>query len=385
MRSFLPILLCIFFFSRSSAQDTVYARKVIRFLTSKSCFGRGYVKNGLAVAAGYIVSEIKKSNAQPLFGESYLQPFRFNVNTFPGKMKLRIDGHELKPGVDFIVDPSCGSYKGTVKLYREDSTLYASHGADLVSLSLKRKLTFSVSDHAEGCKIQLLNTAAYGKELTAAIHIESKVEAGFLSNNIGAFFPGTRNSDSMIVFSAHYDHLGGMGKGTFFPGANDNASGTSMVLDLIRYYKAHPPAYKTVFLFFAGEEAGLLGSRHFVQQSLDGASGFDLHRIKFLVNLDLLGTGDDGIMVVNGAVFQKEFETLLRLNREQELIKEIRKRGKASSSDHYWFYEAGVPCFFIYTMGGIKAYHDVYDLEKTLPLTDYGDVFRLLTAFVQQF
>ena len=98
----------------------------------------------------------------------------------------------------------------------------------------------------------------------------------------------------------------------------------------------------------------------------------------------MLGTGEDGIMVVNGAIHQKEFDLLNKINEEKNLVKEIRKRGKASNSDHYYFSEAGVPCFFIYTMGGIKAYHDVYDIEKTLPLTDYGDVFKLITEFVER-
>jgi hypothetical protein len=87
-------------------------------------------------------------------------------------------------------------------------------------------------------------------------------------------------------------------------------------------------------------------------------------------------------MVTNGYTFEKEFNLLTEINKEQNLVKEIKRRGKAHNSDHYWFTEAGVPSFFIYTLGGIKAYHDVYDVEKTLPLTDYVDVFKLLTEFV---
>ena len=60
----------------------------------------------------------------------------------------------------------------------------------------------------------------------------------------------------------------------------------------------------------------------------------------------------------------------------------VKKRGKAAISDHYPFSEAGVPCFYIYTMGGIQAYHDVYDVAETLPLTEFEDIFRLLTDFV---
>ena len=89
-------------------------------------------------------------------------------------------------------------------------------------------------------------------------------------------------------------------------------------------------------------------------------------------------------MVVNGSLYQEAFGTLNKINQELHLVPEIKKRGKAANSDHYWFTEAGVPCFFIYTMGGIKAYHDVFDKEETLPLTRYKEVFLLLTRFSDQ-
>ena len=111
----------------------------------------------------------------------------------------------------------------------------------------------------------------------------------------------------------------------------------------------------------------------------------DLAKIKFLINLDLLGTGDDGIMVVNGALYQEQFERLKKINTSGDFVPQIKKRGKAANSDHYWFTERGVPCFFIYTMGGIAAYHDVRDRPETLPLTRYKNVFRLLTTFIATF
>jgi len=65
-------------------------------------------------------------------------------------------------------------------------------------------------------------------------------------------------------------------------------------------------------------------------------------------------------------------------------LTEIKKRGKAANSDHYWFSEKGIPSFFIYLRGGIKAYHDVYDVSKTLPLTKFTDSFRLIHDFVDE-
>ena len=86
-----------------------------------------------------------------------------------------------------------------------------------------------------------------------------------------------------------------MGKKTYFPGGNDNASGTSMVLNLMEYYSnpINKPRYTIVFILFAGEEAGLLGSEYYTTHPTK-----DLNKIKFLLNLDLMGTGEEGMMVV---------------------------------------------------------------------------------------
>ncbi|MBA2610342.1 MAG: M28 family peptidase [Bacteroidetes bacterium] len=381
MRSAILIFLFLISFKTLLAQDTTYARGVIKFLTSKKCFGRGYLNNGLDVAAKYIASELKANKAQPFFPTGYFQWFDFNVNTFPNKVNVKINNKFLKPGIDYIISPESGTVKGKYTVLKKDSVTYIANNMALpISVKIKKKLTYSVATHSVvGCTIDLLSESAPENISNIEVNIESKVLTKYINKNICAFIPGKINNDTVMVFSAHYDHLGGMGKATFFPGANDNASGVSVLLNLVKYYQKNPPKYKTVFIFFAGEEAGLIGSHYFVDSKV-----LDLTKIKFLVNLDLLGTGDEGIMVVNGYTFEKQFNLLDKINKEKNFIKEIKKRGKASNSDHYWFSEAGVPCFFIYTMGGIKAYHDVFDIAKTLPLTDYVDVFKLITEFAEK-
>jgi len=210
--------------------------------------------------------------------------------------------------------------------------------------------------------------------------IEVRVDACFRKNyrtqNVIGYVPGTLYPDSFIVFTAHYDHLGRMGRKNVFPGANDNASGVSMLLSLADHYSKSPLPYSVAFIAFAGEEAGLLGSEYFVKNPL-----VPLKQIKFLLNMDLLGTGDDGLMVVNGEVFQNHFQVMDAINKEKNYVVSLQKRGKARNSDHYWFTERGVPAFFIYTLGGVTYYHDVLDRPETLPLTDYEDVFRLIVEF----
>jgi hypothetical protein len=374
MRYTIALLLLSFI---SNAQDSLYAREVIKTLSSKKMNGRGYVKNGVGKASDYIVKEIKGFKANPLFNESYTQTYSHPVNTFPKKVSVSVNQKKLITGRDFIIHPECPSMKGKYTFTKKDSvTFLSTDPKNEVAIKLSKKLTYSVGiKQTKKCQIELLRALHPQDVLEAEIDIKAHFEPDFKTNNIGAYFDGI-NNDSMVVFTAHYDHLGAMGKNCFFPGANDNASGTSMVLNLMKHYATHPPKYKTVFIFFSSEEAGLIGSHYFVENK-----SMDLQKIKFLVNLDLLGTGDDGIMVVNGAIYNEHFAKLEKINQEGQLLKTIKKRGKAQNSDHYWFTEKGVPCFFIYTLGGVSFYHDIDDKEKTLPLTKYKEVFKLLLEF----
>jgi len=107
-----------------------------------------------------------------------------------------------------------------------------------------------------------------------------------------------------------------------------------------------------------------------------------LDEIKFLINCDLAGTGDEGITVVNGTVYKKQFKKLAKINVKKHYLTKVKVRGRAANSDHYWFSQKGVPAIFIYTMGGISAYHDVYDKAETLPLTEFDDYSQLLIDFI---
>jgi hypothetical protein len=62
----------------------------------------------------------------------------------------------------------------------------------------------------------------------------------------------------------------------------------------------------------------------------------------------------------------------------------VKSRGAARNSDHYYFYEKGVPSFFIYTLGAYEYYHRPDDLPENLPFTEYNDFFVLLTKFVEE-
>ena len=371
------MLLLIFLISSVSSfgQDRAFGKQMVDTLSSPYFWGRGYTNDGMKKAADFLAQQFQNFGLQPM-GKSFLQPFQYPVNTFPGKMSLSINGVDLVPGKDFIVSPESKSVKGNGSLQQADSVKFFSKENRLI-FQLEDKLTWSVAPEEAGyTAIMIAKKSLNNAPASFNIDIENKFIGKFKASNVCGIVKGTSKPDSIILITAHYDHLGGMGKDTYFPGANDNASGIALLLNLARYYAKNPQPYSIGFICFAGEEAGLVGSKHFVDNPLVG-----LKQIRFLINTDLAGTGEEGITVVNATEFPKEFDLMNAVNNENKLLAQINVRGKAANSDHYHFTEKGVPAFFFYTLGGIKAYHDVFDRPETLPLNEHEDLFKLVTKF----
>lgn len=367
-------ILFLFSFFTGYGQDSVYVRRTINELTSKKFWGRGYTKDGMVKASDFLSTEYKKLGLLPI-GKNYKQDFSYPVNTFPGKMTVEVNDKKLVPGKDFIVNNESPSIRKEANLTKIDSVTY--DGGSNLQVLLKDKLTWSVaSEVATFTKIEINKKSFTEIPKTILLDIENKLIPDFKASNIIGYVKGTRSPDSMLMMTAHYDHLGGMGSETYFPGANDNAAGIATLLSLAKYYASNPQPYSIGFICFAGEEAGLIGSRYFTENPI-----IPLSKIKFLLNLDLVGTGENGMTVVNASVYPQAFALLNDINNEQKLISKINPRGKAANSDHYFFTEKGVSAFFFYTQGGIPAYHDVFDKPETLPLTEYNDLFKLIINF----
>ena len=358
------------------AQDLKYAKKTLKTLTSSDFWGRGYTKNGMGKAADFIASEFKSFGLQPMDGVNFKQQFMFSVNTFPGKMKVNIDGKKLVPGKDFIIQQASVGVKAKASLVQKDSVDFL-NAADKIIVTLEDKLTWSVAQKVNDYTQLLIKKSSLTdvpKEIN--IDVENTFIPDFRAANICALVKGTLKPDSVILITAHYDHLGGMGKDTYFPGANDNASGISFLLSLAKYYAKNPQKYTIAFICFAGEEAGILGSKYFTEHPI-----IPLQNIRFLINVDMVGTGETGATVVNATQYPKEFALLNQINDTGKFLVKINPRGKAANSDHYFFTEKGVPAFFLYTQGGIAAYHDVFDKAETLPFTVYENLFKLFVGF----
>lgn len=372
------VLVISFLFSCSAAgaQDFSFGRKMVDTLTAPYFWGRGYTNNGMKKAADFLADQFKTYGLQPMDGNSYWQRFRYPVNTFPGKMEVAVNGKELQPGKDFIVSPETKGVKASGNLEPLDSIQFINRNK-MVVFKMQDKLPWDIAPEVADYSLILVNKKAIDKSPDKfKVNIENVLEKNFTAANICGIVKGTTKPDSIIFITAHYDHLGGMGADTYFPGANDNASGVALLLNLARSYAQHPQKYSIGFVCFAGEEAGLIGSKYFTENPL-----VPLKNIRFLINTDLAGTGEEGITVVNASEFPKEFAMMNVVNDEKKLLVKINPRGKAANSDHYFFTEKGVPSFFFYTLGGIKAYHDVFDVAATLPLNEHEHLFTLIIGF----
>lgn len=365
--------------SKGRAQNIDFSRKVVDTLCSPYFWGRGYTRSGMEKAAIYIANMFRQSGLVPLREEGYFQEFAYASNILPDRVAVSLNNKKLVPGRDYLVAAESRSLKGNYKLSPKDSLIYYNHKAGLVLEKVKKLIWTPSETVAEYTRIQLLDTTGRLPVRSVKVDIHSQLIPEFKVSNVCAMVKGTQHPDSFLVVTAHYDHLGGMGDATYFPGANDNASGVALMLNLAQYYARYPQAYSMVFIAFAGEEIGLKGSHFFTEHPL-----IPLKNVKFLINTDLAGTGSDGITVVNASLHTREFAWMQEINQTQKLFKVIKERGEAANSDHYFFSKKGVPALFIYTMGGISAYHDIYDRAATLPLDHQEALFQLIKSFFEK-
>ena len=298
-----------------AAQDLNLYKKIVKQLSSAKYEGRGYANGGVNKAGEYLEKEFTKAGAD----EVICQPFKININTFPGAMTMKVDGKKLEAGVDFTLREFSPGAKGSYKLYHIDTTNYDSkkifadlarpenkdafvvcdfwftykHSADFKRLQ-SRKETPSVAGLIYTWNEPLKFYKAYGERViekpmlwatTSALsaeaqNIELDIENRFLKDfecfNVIAKVEGKRH-DACYVFTAHYDHLGLLGKKVFFAGAHDNASGTAAIVTLAAHYAKNRPEYDIYFIAFSGEDAYLRGSEWYANNPI-----VPLKQIKYL-------------------------------------------------------------------------------------------------------
>ncbi len=196
--------------------------------------------------------------------------------------------------------------------------------------------------------------------------------------SVGERAADSRSPAARIVVSAHYDHLGVRG-GTIYNGADDNASGTALLLELARYVAANPVRHTVVFAFFDYEEGGLRGSRAFVGAPCGSGE------IVLNINLDMVSRSEDGVLYAAGTRHWPELRPVLEsveVPAGMRLAFGHDEPGTGSddwtlASDHAPFHRAGIP-FVYFGVEDHAGYHEpTDDFENITPA-----FYRAVGAFI---
>jgi len=205
--------------------------------------------------------------------------------------------------------------------------------------------------------------------------------------NVAALLPGT--TDEYVILGAHYDHLGLGGPyslapsmtGTVHPGADDNASGAAGVIELARWF-SHEPKQKRgiLFLEFAGEEMGLLGSAWYA-----GHPELPLEKAAAMLNMDMIGRVRADKVYIGGAGTAANFRPMLEEAAAKVHLKAdlSDNAGFEGASDHVSFVAKQVPVLFFFS--GLHAdYHKPSDTWDKIDAPDAARVLDLVADVTEQ-
>lgn len=182
-----------------------------------------------------------------------------------------------------------------------------------------------------------------------------------------------------IVLGGHFDHLG-VRNGQVYNGADDDASGSAVVMEVARLMKANniQPKRTVLFCLWTGEELGLIGSRYWVEHPTDGIT---MDQVVVNFNMDMVGLGDK--IGASGALNFPSIWEVIAKYQDQDILDVLEPRtGGPGGSDHSGFIELGIESVFLITRGGIghPDYHDTGDdVEKINP-----DILHKTGKFVLQ-
>jgi Zn-dependent M28 family amino/carboxypeptidase len=216
---------------------------------------------------------------------------------------------------------------------------------------------------------------------SVTLDIENEFLKDYECFNVIAKVEGKRH-DACYVFTAHYDHLGVLGKKTYYPGAHDNASGTAAIITLAEHYAKNRPEYDIYFIAFSGEDAYLRGSEWYAAHPI-----VPLEQIKYLFNLDMIGDNNPVQYCEVSDPGMEGFKLFETINNEKRYFERLNRAELAGNSDHYPFAQRGVPCIFLENEGGdaFKYYHTVFDTWKTSYTDSYEPTFKLVTDFIEKY
>ena len=373
--------------------------RIEKILAADEMQGRQVFTPGIEKAAIFITNEFKEAGLKPLPGTTdYLQKF---VMVDPGSAELTatLDGMDIekKNVVAFSADSSLtvtpgDNYRKIVVKNQNDFThiVLSYFESDqnvliLVDTSLGKRFVRLANFHmpqfeGSGNRIFILTTIdpkQYQIRLTQTIKRES------LTNLVG-IIPGKSKPGEYVIFSAHYDHLG-VGKpdaagDSIFNGANDDASGTTAVVTLAKYFSKLNNNQRTlIFAAFTAEEIGEFGSAFFSRK-------LDPDKVVAMLNIEMIGTeskwGTNSAYITGydktdmGTILQKNLvNSPFRFYPDPYPGQMLFLR-----SDNATLAKKGVPAHTISTskMDSEKYYHTQGDAVETLDLKNMTEIIRAI-------
>ena len=219
------------------------------------------------------------------------------------------------------------------------------------------------------------------KTFLLELHLDAEMLPTRDAHNVVAWLPGTDpNCDTYYTFIAHYDHLGYMGADQVFPGANDNGSGSAMVVTLAKYFSKNRPRHGIQFILVDAEEENLLGSFFYCENPR-----LPLDKLEYLIDLDMVADDTDHLSTQITPGGEAGLEQFRAINADGKyppfdfVMEEMN-----DDSDHFSFAQKGVPGIYLETEGNIiQYYHTPRDNFQNTRDSNFDRLFHLITEFVK--
>lgn len=254
------------------------------------------------------------------------------------------------------------------------------YSVDIPVIRIKRDVANDILAKAKTTIANLekkLNDTRKPASLATGVMIKAKAEIIIEKNNtrnVIMLLPGQDNlfKNEYIIIGAHFDHLGMGGPGSssravdtvaVHHGADDNASGVAMMLELAEKFAHTKGSHKRsiIFIAFTGEELGLLGSKYFTENP-----GIDLSKVNAMINLDMVGRlTDSTVLQISGVGTAEGLRDLVIANSDTSVIKLSLSNEGYGPSDHSSFYGKNIPVLF-YTTGAHLDYHTPSDTYEKI-------------------
>jgi len=206
------------------------------------------------------------------------------------------------------------------------------------------------------------------------------------ASNVVAMLPGADPAlkNEYIIIGGHLDHLGQCPNGEVFAGANDNASGSSVVLELARAFSESrkPPARSMIFALFAAEEQGLMGSEYMASHLPEDIKKED---VVVMINYDMAGHGSGDVGFGGGEIFPLVWRKFMGSMRPGLSEKIMMSRAWGGGSDQASFRNEGMPVFSIWSRGNHLFYHTISDVPALVKPEVLGSVGEVSEAAIRYF